>query len=126
LLVYLTKEPIMARKCNASGCRFPLPDRYPLDKCPWHMAPGQGPVKIAAALAIAAAGLGGGFAYKKFRTYLSEKKLHKKTKERRQRAAAASEKEEQKARAVRNGAAPKSRKRPRKRKTAATKLKPAA
>ena len=35
------------------------------------MAPGQGPVKIAAALAIAAAGLGGGFAYKKFRTYLS-------------------------------------------------------
>ena len=41
------------------------------------MAPGQGPVKIAAALAIAAAGLGGGFAYKKFRTYLSEKKLRK-------------------------------------------------
>ena len=37
------------------------------------MAPGQGPVKIAAALAIAAAGLGGGFAYKKFRIYLSEK-----------------------------------------------------
>ena len=58
----------MARKCNESGCGFPLPDRYPLDKCPWHMAPGQGPVKIAAALAIAAAGLGGGFAYKKFRT----------------------------------------------------------
>ena len=41
------------------------------------MAPGQGPVKIAAALAIAAAGLGGGFAYKKFRTYLSKKKLRK-------------------------------------------------
>ena len=67
----------MARKCNAPGCEFPLPDKYPLDKCPWHMAPGQGPVKIAAALAIAAAGLGGGFAYKKFRTYLSEKKLRR-------------------------------------------------
>jgi uncharacterized protein HemX len=86
------------------------------------MAPGQGPVKIAAALAIAAAGLGGGFAYKKFRTYLSEKKLRK---ERRQHAAAASE-QKQKVRAVRNGAAPKARKSPRKRKKAATKSKPAA
>jgi hypothetical protein len=112
----------MARKCNAPGCGFYLPDRYPLDKCPWHMAPGQGPVKIAAALAIAAAGLGGGFAYKKFRTYLSEKKLRK---ERRARAAAASE-QKQKVRAVRNGAAPKARKSPRKRKKAATKSKPAA
>src|SRR4029077_5094604 len=112
----------MARKCTASGCGFYLPDRYPLDKCPWHMAPGQGPVKIAAALAIAAAGLGGGFAYKKFRTYLSEKKLRK---ERRQRAAAASE-QEKKVRAVRNGAAPKARKSPRRRKKAATKSKPAA
>jgi len=83
------------------------------------MAPGRGPVKIAAALAIAAAGLGGGFAYKKFRTYLSEKKLRK---ERRQRAASASEQR----RAVRNGAASKSRKRPSKRKKAATKSKPAA
>ena len=39
------------------------------------MAPGSGPVKIAAAIAIAAAGLGGGIAYKKFREYLHEKKL---------------------------------------------------
>jgi hypothetical protein len=114
----------MARKCNAPGCGFYLPDRYPLDKCPWHMAPGQGPVKIAAALAIAAAGLGGGFAYKKFRTYLSEKKLRKERRERRRRAASASEKE-QKVAAVRNGAASKSRKQPRKRKKAATKSKPA-
>jgi hypothetical protein len=113
----------MARKCTASGCGFYLPDRYPLNKCPWHMAPGQGPVKIAAALAIAAAGLGGGFAYKKFRTYLSEKKLRKERKERRQRNASASERK-QKVRAVRNGAASKSRKSPRKRKKAATKSKP--
>ena len=112
----------MARKCNAPGCGFYLPNRYPLDKCPWHIAPGQGPVKIAAALAIAAAGLGGGFAYKKFRTYLSEKKLRK---ERRERAAAASE-QKHKVRAVRNGAAPKARKSPRRRKKAATKSKPAA
>ena len=67
----------MARKCNSRGCGFYLPDGYPLDKCPWHMAPGSGPVKIAAALAIAAAGFGGGFAYKKFRRYLDEKKLRK-------------------------------------------------
>ena len=100
----------MARKCNASGCEFPLPDKYPLDKCPWHMAPGQGPVKIAAALAIAAAGLGGGFAYKKFRTYLSEKKLRK-------------EREEQKARSVARKRSAKSQKRPRTRKTSATKSK---
>jgi hypothetical protein len=81
LLVCLTKYPTMARKCNASGCGFPLPDKYPLDKCPWHMAPGRGPVKIAAALAIAAAGFGGGFAYKRFRRYLDERKLRKEREE---------------------------------------------
>ena len=102
----------MARKCNAPGCEFPLPDKYPLDKCPWHMAPGQGPVKIAAALAIAAAGLGGGFAYKKFRTYLSEKKLRK-------------EREEQKATSVGRKRSVKSKKRPRTRKTAKSKRKSA-
>jgi hypothetical protein len=111
----------MAHKCTSRGCEFSLPDTYPLDKCPWHMVPGRGPVKIAAALAVAAAGLGGGFAYKKYKTYLHEKQLRK---ERRQRDAAAS-KQEQKVRAVRNGAAPKSPKRPRKRKTTATKSKPA-
>jgi hypothetical protein len=88
------------------------------------MVPGRGPVKIAAALAVAAAGLGGGFAYKKFKTYLHEKQLRKERRERRQRAASASE-QGQKVRAVRNGAAPKSRRRPGKRKTAATKSKPA-
>jgi hypothetical protein len=41
------------------------------------MAPGRGPVKIAAALTIAAAGFGGGFAYKKFRKYLDENKRRK-------------------------------------------------
>ena len=101
----------MARKCDAPGCEFPLPDRYPLDKCPWHMAPGQGPVKIAAALAIAAAGLGGGFAYKKFRTYLSEKKLRKER--------------EKKARSVVRKRSVKSQKRPRTRKTAKSKRKSA-
>jgi hypothetical protein len=110
----------MARKCNASGCGFYLPDRYPLDKCPWHMAPGQGPVKIAAALAIAAAGLGGGFAYKKFRTYLSEKKLRREQEEGRQRQA----REGQKATSgVRKRSV--TQKRPRKRKKAATKSKQA-
>ena len=85
------------------------------------MVPGRGPVKIAAALAVAAAGLGGGLAYKKFKSYLHGKQLRKERKERRQRAASASEKEKQKVRAVRNGAASKSPKRPRKRKKAATK-----
>src|SRR5437870_9549970 len=115
----------MAHKCNSPDCEFSLPDSYPLDKCPWHMVPGRGPAKIAAALAVAAAGLGGGLAYKKFKTYLHGKQLRKERKERRQRDAAASE-QEQKSRAVRNGAAPKSRKRPRKRQKAATKSKPAA
>ncbi len=85
------------------------------------MVPGSGPVKIAGALAVAAAGLGGGLAYKKFKTYLQEKQLKK---ERRRRAASAAE-QEHKVRAVRNGAAAKSPKRPRKRKRAATKSKPA-
>ena len=115
----------MAHKCTSRGCEFSLPDTYPLPKCPWHTVPGRGPVKIAAALAVAAAGFGGGFAYKKFKTYLHEKQLRKKRKERRQRDASGSE-QEQKARAVRNGAASKSRKRPGKRQTAATKSKPAA
>jgi hypothetical protein len=81
----------MGRKCNSRGCGFYLPDRYPLDKCPWHMAPGSGPVKIAAALTIAAAGFGGGFAYKKFRRYLDEKKLRKGREESRKRQASAPE-----------------------------------
>ena len=115
----------MAHKCTSPDCEFSLPDNYPLDKCPWHMVPGRGPVKIAAALAVAAAGLGGGLAYKKYKTYLHEKQLRKERKARRQRAASASE-QEHKVRAVRNGAVPKARKRPRKRKTAATKSKPAA
>ena len=114
----------MAHKCDSPGCEFSLPDSYPLPKCPWHMVPGRGPVKIAAAMAVAAAGFGGGLAYKKFKAYLHEKQLRKKRRERRQRDASASE-QEQKVRAVRNGAAPKSRKRPRKPKRAATKSKPA-
>jgi hypothetical protein len=81
----------MARKCNSRGCGFYLPDRYPLDKCPWHMAPGSGPVKIAAALTIAAAGFGGGFAYKKFRKYLEKKKVRKEREESRKRQASAPE-----------------------------------
>src|SRR4030081_17055 len=101
----------MVRKCTASGCGFYLPDRYPLNKCPWHMAPGQRPFNIAAALAIAAAGLGGGFAYKKFRTYLSEKKLRKER--------------EQKARSVARKQSVKSQKRTRTRKTAKSKRKQA-
>ena len=109
----------MAHKCTSRGCEFSLPDSYPLPKCPWHMVPGRGPVKIAAALAVAAAGLGGGLAYKKYKTYLYEKQLRKERKERRRRAASASEQR----RAVRNGAAAKSRKGPRKRKRAATKSK---
>lgn len=116
----------MARKCSSPGCAFSLPDNYPLDKCPWHMAPGSGPVKIAAALAVAAAGFGGGLAYKKFKAYLDKKQLRKERKAQRQREASTS-KLGKKVPAVRNGSASKSRKQPRKRKTAAaTKSKPAA
>ena len=108
----------MARKCDAPGCGFPLPDRYPLDKCPWHMAPGSGAVKIAAALTIAAAGFGGGFAYKKFRKYLDEKKVRKEREESRKRQASAPEQAKAKS-------APRKRsitqKRTRARKTSATK-----
>ena len=103
----------MARKCNERGCGFFLPDKYPLDKCPWHMAPGSGPVKIAAALAIAAAGFGGGFAYKKFRKYLDHKKVRKEREEsRKQKTKSAARK-----RSV-------TRKRTRARKTSATNSKP--
>ena len=115
----------MAHKCDSPGCEFSLPDSYPLPKCPWHMVPGRGPIKIAAAMAIAAATFGGGLAYRKFKTYLHEKQLRKERRKRRQRDASASE-QEQKASAVRNGAGSKSRKRPRKRKRATPKSKQAA
>jgi uncharacterized protein HemX len=88
----------MARKCTAPGCGFYLPDKYPLTKCPWHMAPGRGAVKLAAALAIAAAGLGGGFAYKRFRRYLDRRKLRRESEKSRRRQAAQSK--EQKAASI--------------------------
>jgi hypothetical protein len=111
----------MARKCTASGCGFPLPDRYPLDQCPWHIAPGSGPVKIAAALTIAAAGFGGGFAYKKFRKYLDAKKARKKREEsRKQKASASATQEKAKSTARKRST---TQKRPRIRKKSATKSK---
>src|SRR5437763_13644252 len=103
----------MAHKCTSPDCEFSLPDSYPLDNCPWHMVHGRRPAKIAAALAVAAAGLGGGFAYKKDKAYLHEQHLGKERKERRQRDAAGADKEEQEVGAVGQGAAPKSRKPPR-------------
>jgi hypothetical protein len=99
----------MARKCSEHGCAFSLPDKYPLDKCPWHLAPGKGPVKIAAAITIAAAGLGGGLAYKKFRAYLRDKEARKK---RRKKTASMSQEQQ---------AASKSKRQPRARKKTATK-----
>ena len=111
----------MARKCDAPGCGFPLPDKYPLDKCPWHMAPGRGPVKIAAALTIAAAGFGGGFAYKRFRRYLDERKLRKEREESRKRRAPAREKQKPASVAPKRSTA---QKRVRTRKRSATKSKP--
>jgi hypothetical protein len=110
----------MARKCDARGCGFYLPDRYPLAKCPWHLAPGKGPVKIAAALTIAAAGFGGGFAYKKFRRYLDEKKRHREREESRKRHASAQEQQEA-ASVTRKRSA--TQKRPRTRRKSATKSK---
>src|SRR6266403_1131526 len=108
----------MARKCSSPGCAFALPDKYPLDKCPWHMAPGRGPVKIAAALTIAAAGFGGGFAYKKFRRYLDEKKRRKEREESRKRQASAPEQPKTKSAARKRSA---TQKRTRARKTSPTK-----
>jgi len=72
----------MAHKCSSPHCGSYLPNSYPLGKCPWHAAPGSGPVKVSAAIAIAAAGLGGGIAYKKFREYLREKKLRQQRRKR--------------------------------------------
>jgi hypothetical protein len=114
----------MARKCNSRGCGFYLPDRYPLDKCPWHMAPGSGPVKIAAALTIAAAGFGGGFAYKKFRTYLDKKKLRKEREELRKRKPSAAGQSKAKS-AARKRSVTQKQTRTRKRSAAKSKAEPA-
>ena len=114
----------MARKCSSRGCGFHLPDRYPLDKCPWHMAPGSGPVKIAAALTIAAAGFGGGFAYKKFRRYLDEKKLRKEREASRKRQVSAREQPKAKS-AARKWSATQKRTRTRKKSATKSKREPA-
>ena len=84
------------------------------------MAPGSGPVKIAAALTIAAAGFGGGFAYKKFRRYLDEKKLRREREASRKRLASAPEQPKAKSAARKRSA---TQKRPRTRKRPATKSK---
>src|SRR5262245_52511027 len=110
----------MARKCSTPGCAFSLPDKYPLSKCPWHLAPGKGPVKIAAAITIAAAGFGGGIAYKKFRAYLRDKEARKQREARRKRAAAKPE-EQQAASGASKPAAAKPQKQPRTRKRTVTK-----
>jgi hypothetical protein len=85
------------------------------------MAPGRGPVKIAAALTIAAAGFGGGFAYKRFRRYLDERKLRKQREESRKRRAPAQEKQKPASVASKRSTA---QKRVRTRKRSATKSKP--
>jgi hypothetical protein len=110
----------MARKCSSPGCAFSLPDKYPLEKCPWHLAPGKGPVKIAAAITIAAAGFGGGIVYKKFRAYLRNK--DKKRDARRKKPAAKPE-EQQAPSAANKSRVAKSPKQPRTRKKTATKSK---
>jgi len=110
----------MARKCSSPGCAFSLPDKYPLEKCPWHLAPGKGPVKIAAAITIAAAGFGGGMAYKKFRAYLREREKQRNAK---RKKFASTPQEQQAASTASKPGAPKSQKQPRTRKTAAAKSK---
>ncbi|HEX3421520.1 MAG TPA: hypothetical protein VHT01_09830 [Candidatus Udaeobacter sp.] len=110
----------MARKCSSPGCAFSLPDKYPLEKCPWHLAPGKGPVKIAAAITIAAAGLGGGIAYKKFRAYLHDR--NKKRDARRKKPASTPGEQKATAAASKSGVA-KSQKQPGSRKKATTKSK---
>jgi hypothetical protein len=112
----------MARKCSSPGCAFALPDKYPLSKCPWHLAPGKGPVKIAAAITIAAAGFGGGIAYRKFRAYLRDKDARKQREARRKKAAAVSAERTGTSGASKPGLA-KSQKQPRTRKRTATKAK---
>jgi hypothetical protein len=110
----------MARKCSTLGCAFSLPDKYPLEKCPWHLAPGRGPVKIAAAITIAAAGLGGGIAYKKFRAYLRDR--NKEHDAQRKKPAFTPEEQKATASASKSGVA-KSQKQPGTRKRAAAKPK---
>jgi hypothetical protein len=85
------------------------------------MAPGRGPVKIAAALTIAAAGFGGGFAYKRFRRYLDERKLRKEREESRGRQAPALEAQQKATSVARKRSV--TQKRPRTRKTSAAKSK---
>jgi len=88
------------------------------------MAPGSGPVKIAAALTIAAAGLGGGFAYKKFIRYLDEKKVRKEREVSRKRQGSAPDQPKAKS-AARKRSVTQKRTRTRKKSATKSKRKPA-
>jgi hypothetical protein len=79
-------------------------------------------VKIAAAITIAAAGFGGGIAYKKFRAYLRERELHKQRDARPKKPASKPE-EQQVSSAADKPTAPKPQKQPRTRKRSAAKSK---
>ena len=79
-------------------------------------------MKIAAAITIAAAGFGGGIAYKKFRAYLRERELHKQRDARPKKPASKPE-EQQVSSAADKPIAPKPQKQPRTRKRSATKSK---
>jgi hypothetical protein len=82
-------------------------------------------VKIAAAITIAAAGFGGGIAYKKFRAYLRDKEARKQRNARPKKPGSASMPEEQQATpaVADKPSAPKARKQPRTRKKTAMKSK---
>ena len=48
--------------CTEPGCYFSMPDKYPFDKCPWHISPSSSPKKkiliTAGAFIILGAGYG--------------------------------------------------------------------
>ena len=79
-------------------------------------------MKIAAAITIAAAGFGGGMAYKKFRAYLRERELRKQRDARRKKAASKPEEQQATSRGSKLSVA-KSQKQPRTRKKTASKSK---
>ena len=79
-------------------------------------------MKIAAAITIAAAGFGGGMAYKKFRAYLRERELRKHSDARRKKHASKPEEQQATSRGSKLSVA-KSQKQPRTRKKTASKSK---
>ncbi len=80
-----------SHKCSESGCMFYLPEKYPFDTCPWHLAPGSDVKTKVAVTGGALCLLGAGYGFSKVLSIRESKKKQRETFEAQQEWRAKSE-----------------------------------